>query len=75
MIIVSVHPFHAASSDYGPATQTLAAPDLGVAMKLFGSSGNEGMAWQYVVADKESGEPLVTYYADCDDLAASLNPA
>lgn len=75
MIIVTVHPFDAASGNYGPAAQTLAAADLGVAMKLFNSSGSEGMAWQYVVADSDSGEPLVTYYADRADLASSLDPA
>jgi len=75
MIIVTVHPFDATSSNYGPAAQTLAASDLGAAMKLFSGSGAEGMAWQYVVSDKDSGEPLVTYYADNGDLAASLNSA
>lgn len=75
MIIVTVHPFDATSGSYGAAAQTLAAPDLGAAMKLFSGSGSEGMAWQYVVSDKDSGEPLVTYYADTEDLAANLTPA
>jgi hypothetical protein len=75
MIIVTVHPFDAASSRYGPAAQTLSAPDLGAAMKLFSGSGSEGMAWQYVVSDKDSGEPLVTYFAEDANLAASLGVA
>ena len=72
MILVSIHPFDSASSAYGPAAETRQANDLGEVMKLFPDSGDSGMAFQYVVSDKESGEPLVTYYAEQNDLAGKL---
>lgn len=75
MILVSIHPFDASADGYGPATGTHAANDLGEVMKLFSGSGDSGMAYQYVVSDKESGEPLVTYYAEQQDLANSLPKA
>jgi len=72
MILVSVHPFDSGSNAYGPATETHQANDLGEVMKLFSGSGDSGMAYQYVVSDKDSGEPLVTYYAEKKDLASNL---
>jgi len=72
MILVSIHPFDSGSSAYGPAAETRLANDLGEVMRLFPGSGNSGMAYQYVVSDKESGEPLVTYYAEQHDLAGKL---
>lgn len=72
MIIVTVHSFDAAAKDYGSASASHHAADLGVVMKLFSGSGESGMAYQYVVLDKDSGEPLVTYYAESDDLINSL---
>ncbi len=72
MIVVTVHPLDTSTNDYGPASVTHNAPDLGVVMKLFSGSGDSGMAYQYVVSDRDSGEPLVTYYAEQADLANSL---
>ena len=72
MILVTVHPVKSGTEEYGPATEKHAADDLGQAMKLFSGSGNPGMAFQYVVMDQDSGEPLVTYYADQGDLATDL---
>lgn len=75
MILVSIHPFDSGSKSYGPAAETHQASDLGEVMKLFSGSGDAGMAFQYVVSDKDSGEPLVTYYAEQEDLAADLPKA
>lgn len=75
MIKVTVHSFDASAKDYGPATSIHAAADLGAAMKLFSESGKTGMPYQYVVLDGDSGEPLVTYYADSDSLADDLPDA
>jgi len=72
MIVVTVHPFDASKNDYGPASAAHSAPDLGAVMKLFSGSGEAGMAYQYVVSDKDSGEPMVTYYADQSDIASAL---
>jgi len=72
MILVSIHPFDTGSKSYGPAAETRLANDLGEVMRLFPGSGDSGMAYQYVVSDKESGEPLVTYYANQNDLAGEL---
>lgn len=72
MILVTVHPIKSGPEDYGPPAEKHSATDLGQAMKLFPGSGNPGMAFQYVVLDEDSGEPLVTYYADQGDLAHSL---
>lgn len=75
MILVTVHPLKSGPEDYGPPSAKHAANDLGEAMKLFSGSGNPGMAFQYVILDQDSGEPLVTYYADQGDLARSLSGA
>jgi len=75
MILVTVHPAKTGTVDYGPAEETFTCNDLGEAMKLFGGSGSPGMPFQYVVSDKESGEPLVTYYAEKGDLATGLTKA
>ena len=72
MILVTIHSFETAAKDYGAANATHSAPDLGAVMKLFSGSGETGMAYQYVVSDKDSGEPMVTYYAESDDLVNSL---
>jgi len=72
MILVSIHPFDSGTKAYGPAAETRQANDLGEVMKLFPGSGDSGMAFQYVVSDKDSGEPLVTYYAENNDLASGL---
>ena len=72
MILVSIHAFDSGSDSYGPASETHQANDLGEVMKLFPGSGDSGMAFQYVVSDKDSGEPLVTYYAEKSDLASDL---
>jgi len=73
MILVTVHPVKSGSEEYGPATETYSCNDLGEAMKLFSGSGSPGMPYQYVVSDKDSGEPLVTYYAEQADLANGLS--
>ena len=75
MILVSIHPFDSGASCYGPAMETRRAKDLGEVMKLFPGSGDSGMAFQYIVSDKESGEPLVTYYAEQNDLVSNLPTA
>lgn len=75
MILVTVHSLKSGPEDYGPPSEKHTANDLGEAMKLFSGSGNPGMAFQYVVLDQDSGEPLVTYYADQGDLAQKLPDA
>jgi hypothetical protein len=72
MILITVHPVQSGTGNYGPASEKRSTSDLGQAMKLFSGSGEPGMAFQYVVTDQDSGEPLVTYYADQGDLAQHL---
>ena len=72
LILVSIHPFDSNTNSYGSAAETREANDLGEVMNLFPGSGDTGMPFQYVVTDKDTGEPLVTYYAEHNDLAAKL---
>lgn len=73
MLVITIHPFEPATNNYGASTKTYNTSDLGGIMKLFSGSGEPGMAYQYFVSDKDSSEPVVTYYANEPDLADSLS--
>lgn len=73
MLVISIHPYEPATKNYGASTKTYDTSDLGGIMKLFSGSGNPGMAYQYLVSDKDTTEPVVTYYSDNPDLADGLS--
>lgn len=73
MMVITLHPYEPASNAYGASTKTFNTADLGSIMKLFSGSGEPGMAFQYFVSDKDTSEPVVTYYADDPHLADGLS--